>query len=94
MPIETIMSLLVALAALIFTALSFRRTSHGDTAEQATERANMTADIRYIRSSVDEIKLENKAIQKEMIDLKERLVIVEQSVKTAHSRVDQLMGKG
>lgn len=93
MPIETIVSLGVAVAALIFTALSFRRTSHVDTAADATERANMTADIRYIRSSVDDIKLENKSIQKDMINMRERLVGVEQEVKSAHSRIDDIIGK-
>lgn len=93
MPIETIVSLGVAVAALIFTALSFRRTSHVDTATDATERANMTADIRYIRSSVDDIKLENKSIQKDVISMRERLVGVEQSVKSAHSRIDDIIGK-
>lgn len=93
MPVETIVSLSVAIAALIFTALSFRRTSHVDTATDATERANMTADIRYIRSSVDDIKLENKSIQKDMINMRERLVSVEQDVKSAHSRIDDIIGK-
>lgn len=93
MPIETIVSLSVAIAALIFTALSFRRTSHVDTATDATERANMTADIRYIRSSVDDIKLENKSIQKDMINMRERLVGIEQDVKFAHSRIDNIIGK-
>lgn len=90
MAVESIISVVIAFAALIFTALSFRRTSHGDTAHDATERANMTADIRYIRSSVDDIKLENKGIQRDLIDVRERLVNVEQSAKSAHHRLDQI----
>lgn len=93
MPIETVVSMTVAVAALIFTALSFRRTSHSDTAANAMERANMTADIRYIRTSVDDIKLENKAIQKDIVGVRERLAYVEQSAKSAHSRIDALESK-
>ena len=93
MPTETIISLGVALCALLFTALSFRRTQNQDTSASASERATMTADIRYIRSSIDEIKLENKSIQKELGDIKTKLVEVEQSTKSAHKRLDD-MSKG
>ncbi len=93
MPPETIISLVIALAALLFTAFSFRRTSHSDTASDATERATMTADIRYIRSSVDDIKLENKSIQRDIVDVRERLVSVENSTKSAHNRIDEIIKK-
>ena len=91
MPTETIISLVVAVAALLFTAASFKRTSHQDTSANATERATMTADIKYIRSSVDDIKLENKSIQKDIVEMRERLVSVEQSTKSAHNRLDELI---
>lgn len=94
MPIETIISLVVAVAALMFTAMSFKRNEHKDTANSATEQATMTADIRYIRSSVDDIKLENKAIQRDLVDIRERVVAVEQSTKSAHNRIDEIMQKG
>jgi len=90
MPIETIISLVIALAALIFTALSFRRTANQDNQATATERATMTADIRYIRGSIDEIKLENRSIQKDMSELKTKVVEIEQSTKSAHKRLDDL----
>ena len=90
MPTETIISLVVAVAALLFTALSFKRTSNQDTATNATEQATMTADIRYIRSSVDDIKLENKSIQRDLVDIRERVVAVEASAKSAHNRIDEL----
>lgn len=91
MPTETIISLAVAICALLFTALSFRRTKYQDNSSNATERATMTADIRYIRSSVDDIKLENKAIQRDIIDMRERVVAVEASAKSAHNRLDELV---
>ena len=91
MPIETIISLVVAVAALLFTAASFKRNKFQDNSANATERATMTADIRYIRSSVDDIKLENKAIQRDIIDMRERVVAVEQSTKSAHNRIDEIV---
>lgn len=94
MPIETIISLVVAVAALLFTAASFKRTKYQDNSATATERATMNADIKYIRSSVDDIKLENKAIQRDIVDMRERVVAVEASAKQAHNRIDELVKKG
>ena len=92
MATETIISLVLAFCALLFTALSFRRTQNQDTTASATERATMTADIKYIRSSIDDIKLENKAIRQDVSDLKQQIIIVEQSAKSAHRRLDDITG--
>ena len=92
MAIETIISILLAFGALMFTAMSFRRTQNQDTSATASERATMTADIRYIRNSIDEIKLDNKAIKKEVSELQQKVAKIEQSVTSAHQRIDDLKG--
>lgn len=91
MSIETIVAIVVPLLALCFTALSFRRTENHDTSASAMERATMTADIRYIRSSIDEIKLENKSIQKDVSDMAKKIVEVEASTREAHRRIDDIV---
>ena len=90
MATETIISLVIAFCALLFTAFSFRRTQNKDTDASAAERATMTADIKYIRASVDDIKVENRVMRQDITDLKTQLVIVEQSTKAAHKRLDDL----
>ena len=90
MAIETVVAMVVPVLALIFTVMSFRRTENNDTSAAATERATLTADVRYIRSSIDEIKLENKAIQKDVSDMKTKIVEVEASARSAHKRLDEL----
>lgn len=91
MSIETIVAIFVPLLALCFTALSFRRQENHDTSAEATERATLTADVRYIRSSIDEIKIENRSIQKDISDLTKKVVEVEASTKSAHKRIDDIM---
>lgn len=86
-----IISLGVAVCALIFTALSFRRNQYHDNSVTASERATMSADIRYIRGSIDEIKLENRAIQRDIMELKAKIAEIEQSTKSAHKRLDDFM---
>lgn len=94
MPTETIISLGVALCALLFTALSFRRTQNRDTSESASERATMTADIKYIRTSIDDIKVDNRVIKADIGELQTKVARVEQSVESAHKRIDDMMKKG
>ena len=94
MPVETIISLGVALCALLFTALSFRRTQNRDTSETASERATMTADIKYIRTSVDDIKVDNRVIKENIGELQTKVARVEQSVENAHQRIDDLKNGG
>lgn len=90
MQVETVIPLMISACALLFTALSFKRNANHDTADTATQRANITADIRYIRDSIDEIKLENKSIQKDLSELKTKVVEIDASAKSAHKRLDDL----
>ena len=87
----TIIPLCISACALVFTALSFRRNANHDTSAAAIERATMTADIRYIRDSIDEIKLENRKIRTDLDDLKTKVVEIEQSTKSAHKRLDDML---
>ena len=93
MSIETIVAIAVPLLALLFTALSFRRAENHDASAIATERATITADVRYIRSSIDEIRIENRSIQKDLSELTKKVVEIEASTKSAHKRLDDMMRK-
>ena len=90
MNVMTIIPLCISACALIFTALSFRRNANHDNSDIVTQRATITADIRYIRDSIEEIKLENKSIQKELSELKTKVVEIEASTKSAHKRLDDM----
>lgn len=94
MSVETVVSLCIAACALLFSALSYRRNSNNDNSDIVTQRATITADIRYIRASIDEIKLENRAIRTDLDEVKSKLVEVEASTKSAHKRLDDFMAKG
>lgn len=90
MSVETAIAVLVPLAALAFTVLSYRRNEHQDTSAAATERATLTADVKYIRASVDEIKVENRTIRQDVTNLQTKLAQVEASTESAHKRIDDL----
>ena len=91
LPVETVISLVVGICALGFTALSFRRTVNKDTGAAAATLATMTADIRYIRQTIDDVKAANREITADVAALRTKIVEVEQSVKSAHKRIDDIV---
>ena len=90
MDTATIISLVIAACALLFTAFGYRRTQNQDTSTTAAERATMTANIQYIRQSIDEIKLDNRAIKTDLDELKTKVATIEASAKSAHKRLDDM----
>lgn len=90
MPVETMISIGIAAVAMIISALSFRRNEEHDTEAGAAERATMNANIMYIRNAIDDIKLEYRAIKKDIDVLKTQVIRVEQSVESAHKRLDDI----
>ena len=90
MSIETIVAICVPVIALVFTVLSFKRLANKDTEDNASERATMSADIKYIRTSIDDIKVDNRVIKQDLTSLQTKVARVEQSVESAHQRIDDL----
>lgn len=91
MSIETAIAIAVPIIALIFTALSFMRLANKDRTENSSERATMSADIKYIRTSIDDIKVDNRVIKADLGALQTKVARVEQSVESAHKRIDDFM---
>lgn len=92
MDIKELFPYIVSGVSLLLAVLAYKRNDRQDTTADATERATLSADVRYIRSSVDEIKLENRAIKKDVDDLKTKVIEIEASTKSAHKRIDEMKG--
>lgn len=60
------------------------------TREDAVKDTTAIVKLDYISKGVDDIRLDIKAQDKRISDLVERVVTVEQSVKSAHHRLDNL----
>ena len=79
----------------IIAIITLAKNSKKDNDKEAEQRATMTSDMKYIRTSVDEIRLDNKSIQKDVGDLKIKVVEIETGLKAAHQRLDDMqMQKG
>lgn len=54
------------------------------------ESAELKAELGYIRRGVDDIKIELKANERQIVALGERVARVEESSKSAHHRIEKL----
>ena len=81
----------------IISYMKFQRNKtkdiRADTKEEVEGITTVAQEIKYVSRGVDEIKYDLRDINKNMSDINERLIRVEESTKSAHKRLDNLEGK-
>jgi len=75
-------TVLIALLSLIVAALTLMRSKRGDDRQDAAKIALMDGKLDSIRSGVDDIRIEQKAVQRDISSLNERIARVEVEVDT------------
>ncbi|MCP1124551.1 hypothetical protein NKR74_14770 [Bacillus sp. 3103sda1] len=88
MTIEIGVLIAILSLAISYFAYSLNRTKSIKLDGQ--QSAEMKAELGYIRKGVDDIRIDLKANEKQMIALGERITRVEESSKQAHKRIDTL----
>ena len=81
-----------AIFGVAFGYANFRRNSDKDIQHDAVSSGELKSDIKYIRSGVDDMKVEMKVQGKQLDSLSERVTRVEESSKQAHKRLDEIRG--
>lgn len=90
----TVMISVVSVAFAIYFGLkSSRRTDVKDIEEKAARDAKINIKLDDISSDVKDIKYDISATNKKVEELDKRVVVVEQSTKSAHHRIDRIEGK-
>lgn len=85
-------SVLAAIAAAVAIVTFFINRGKAKYDEGA-DSGTMKGDIKYIRNSFDDLRLEVKEINRNQTALNERVARVEESAKSAHKRIDTLEEK-
>ena len=86
---ETIsIALVCTVVGAIISYATFQRNKGHDIRADTREEAVTRAKLDYIATAVDEIRLDNKARDREMNEFNTRLIRVEESTKSAHKRID------
>ncbi|MED0702811.1 hypothetical protein [Aeribacillus composti] len=82
--------IVVAVLGLVITYQAYQLNKTKEVKTDTQESAELKAELGYIRKGVDDIRIDLKANEKQMIALGERITRVEESSKQAHKRIDNL----
>lgn len=81
---------LVSVLSFLVAAFALARNLKLDTKSDQTELTTVIVKLETIIDNVKEIRIETRDLKNDIDGIKERLVAVEQSVKSAHKRIDGL----
>jgi len=81
---------LVAILSLAISYFAYSLNKTKSIKSDGQQSAEVKAELGYIRKGVDDIRIDLKANEKQMIALGERVARVEESSKQAHKRLDNL----
>lgn len=81
---------LIAVLSLAISYLAYSLNKTKTIKSDGQQSADMKVELGYIRKGVDDIRIDLKASEKQMIALGERVTRVEESSKQAHKRLDNL----
>ncbi len=91
-------SFLCTVAGAYVGYMSYKKKSEKDIENDATQKALLSTDIKYIRDAVSDIRTDFKELKLDFKDhdtkintMTERLIKVEESTKSAHHRLDDII---
>lgn len=82
--------ILLSVLGVIIAFLGYQLNKSKEIKSDGRESAELKAELGYIRRGVDDIKIDIRANEKQMVAFGERLTRVEESSKQAHKRIDKL----
>lgn len=89
MTVSEIIMAVLALINLLMVLVAWRRTSKNDVTSSAAMDEQARTDMRYLMRGVDDIRVDIRALRNEITDIDRRVVAVNESVKSAHKRIDE-----
>lgn len=94
MTIESIsIALLCTIIGSVIGILTFSRAKSKDDKSEGQQSGQMLTELGYIKSGIDDIKIEQREQRKINTDTATKLAAVEASAKQAHRRLDQIEGR-
>lgn len=91
-------STLIALLSLTVAAIAafgtMRRNHKQDDKKESAEFTTLLVKFESMSNTLAEVKADTRCTRDDMQLIRERLAKVEQSVETAHTRIDKIAGKG
>jgi len=85
----TIISVLGTISSISFGYLAFRRNVNSETKQIGRESGTVISDLGYIKSSIERIEKRLDISESKFDGVFTRLARVEESVSSAHKRIDE-----
>jgi peptidoglycan hydrolase CwlO-like protein len=89
-----LISLISAAFAVYFGVKNNKRADSTDVERKAAEMATINVKLDTIGGDVRDIKYDMTDVKKDVQSLNDRMIVVEQSTKSAHHRIDELVKEG
>lgn len=86
--IVVLIGIITSLCGVIFGYLAYNWRSKTDSKSEGKKDGELKADTEYIKRRIDDVLLEQKDTNKTLGVHADRLARVEESVKSAHHRLD------
>lgn len=86
----TLISLLAAVAGVVFGVTTFFRNKKKDDSEDGRESGTILTELGYIKSGVDDLKRKQERSDETIMSFMKDLTAVQESTKQAHKRLDVL----
>lgn len=91
---ETIsIALICTILSVIISYLTFRKNNKKEIESETTERIEMKIKLDYISKGIDDIKLNDKVRDDNLKKMEQRLIIVEEEIKTIFKRINSKDGE-
>ena len=90
--ISTFLSILSVIIAGIVAATNIKRNNSQDNRQDASNLTTLIVKLENINEGINEIKSDMRNMKNDIQDLRDRLIIAEQAVKSAQHRIDALEG--
>ncbi|CEP50265.1 Uncharacterised protein [[Clostridium] sordellii] len=74
--------------------MSYQKKNQKDIEDDAAQKTLLATKLDYISKGVDDIRVDIKSQDRSIRDLTVRMVKCEESTKSAHHRLDELISKG
>lgn len=86
----TLISILAAVAGVVFGVTTFFRNKKKDDSEDGRESGTILTELGYIKSGVDDLKRKQERSDETIMNFMKDLTAVQESTKQAHKRLDVL----
>lgn len=84
------LSNVLPILSLLIAALALGRNWKSDTKQDQSSLTTVIVKLEAINDTVKEIRIEMRDLKADIDSIRERVVAVEQSVKSAHKRLDDI----